>query len=93
MTNETKIKRTPFFAFKFRDYINLDGNYNYTIHFVPYNSSAETVLVKNITSLDVTVARKQFVPEQRYIVSVSFKTLIIVIYESVFHIIVYTGSS
>ena len=81
-TKETKIKPTPFFSFKFRDHINLPGNYNYTMHFVPVKSDAPSVLVNHITALDVTIAREQFVPDQLYIATVSFKLLLYFIISS-----------
>jgi len=81
VTEETKIKPDPFISLQLHDYINLPENYNVTITFREWNETEywrygrrfveddhkNNIYVRNITTPNVTVSRKEFKPDTEYI--------------------------
>ena len=85
VTEETIIKPNPFISLQLHDYINLPENYNVTITFREWNETEywrygrrfveddhkNNIYVRNITTPNVTVSRKEFKPDTEYLVIVS----------------------
>ena len=85
VTEETIIKPDPLISLQLHDYINLPENYNVNITFREWNKTEywryglsfqfedhkNNIYVRNITTPNVTVSRKEFKPDTEYIAYVS----------------------